>query len=131
VHQKKWEAIPRGTKFVVAVLFSAMLLLGFINRVKDSHTEVFEGIMEWDSMRTSFYPNGKCFATRYDYLGSQNASADLNLRRQQTGNPHALWVKLRGNVSVVGSDSRLGGSYNRELQSTEIIDAKPTQGCTQ
>lgn len=111
--------------FVVVMLF-----LGFFNRAQDSHTEVFEGIMEWDSMRANFYPNGKCFATRYDYLGPQNASADLNLRRQQTGNSHALWVKFRGQVSVVGSDSRWGGLYTRELRSTEIIESRPAQGCT-
>jgi hypothetical protein len=112
-------------------LVFAMLLLGFINRPpKDSHTEIFEGVLEWNSIGTNFYPDGKCFTTRFDYLGSQNASADLNRQRQQAGSPHALWVKFRGNVSIVGSDGRLGGSYTRQLQSTEIIDVKPTQGCT-
>ena len=122
--------MPRGAKLGTAVFVAAMLLLGFVNKTKDSHTEIFEGVLEWNSIGTNFYPDGKCFVTRYDYLGSQNPSADLNRRRQQTGSPQALWVKFRGNVSVVGSDSRLGGLYTRELRSTEIIETRAAQGCT-
>ena len=131
VHPKKWEPIPRGVKQGMVVFVAAMLLLGFVNKTKDSHTEIFEGILEWNSIGTNFYPDGKCFVTRYDYLGSQNPSADLNRRPQQTDSPPALWVKFRGNVSVVGSESHLGGSYTRQLQSTEIIENRPAQGCTQ
>lgn len=107
-----------------------MLLLGSLVKNRDAHSEMFEGVLEWNSMGANFYPDGKCFVTRYDYLGSQNTSADLNRRRQQTGSPHALWVKFRGNVSVVGSDGHLGGEYTRQLRSTEIIETRPTQGCT-
>lgn len=114
----------------MVVFVAAVLLLGFVNKTEDSHTEIFEGVLEWNSMGTNFYPDGKCFVTRYDYLGSQNTSADLNRRLQQTGSPHALWVKFRGHASVVGSDGHLGGSYTRQLQSTEIIETRPTTGCT-
>ena len=90
MHPKKWEPISRKAKLSVLGFVMVMLLLGSLVKNRDSHSELFEGIMEWNSIGTNFYPDGKCFVTRYEYLGSQNPSADLNRRRQQKGSPHAL-----------------------------------------
>src|SRR5580765_679933 len=94
VRAKKWDPMPGGAKIGVTVLVSALLLLGMFIKNRESQSEVFEGVVDWGPMRTAFYPGGDCFASYYEYLGSRNASADLNLRREQTGKPHALWVKF-------------------------------------
>jgi hypothetical protein len=106
----------------------AMLLLGFLNKKEASRTEVLEGIVDWGGLQPGFYPSGDC-TQRYEYFSSKDSSADLNARRTQTGNPNAMRVKIRGRMSVSGSDGHTGATYRRELMSREIIDAKPVRGC--
>ena len=125
---KKWEPIPRKAKLGMLGFVMAMLLLGFFNKKEASRTEIFEGIVEWSGLQPGFYPGGDC-TQRYEYLSSKDSSADLNARRTQRGNPNAMWVKIRGRMSVSGSEDHTGATYRRELMSREIIDAKPVHGC--
>ena len=112
----------------MVVFIAVMLLLGFLNKKEASRTEILEGIVDWGGLQPGFYPSGDC-TQRYEYLSSNDSSADLNARRTQRGNPKAMWVKMRGRMSVSGSEGRTGAIYRRELMSREIIDAKPVRGC--
>ena len=112
----------------MAVSVAVLLLLGFLNKSDDSHTEILEGIMDWRARDPGFYLSGDC-TQRYGYAGARKPSADLNTRRAEMGKPNALWVKFRGRMSVFGSEGRTGASFHREVVSTEIIDIKPTRGC--
>jgi hypothetical protein len=112
----------------MAVFVAAALLLGFLNKSEGSHAETLEGIVDWRGRQPGFYPGVDC-TQRYEYVGSKNSSADLNARRTEIGEPNAMWVRLRGRMSVSGSEGRTGASYQRELVSLEIIDAQPARGC--
>jgi hypothetical protein len=119
---------------VIKLGLVVVVVVGFVivplRRSGEARETIFEGIVDWGGLHTSFYPGGNCFATPYWYVGAKVLSADLNVRREKTGKPHAMWVKFRGDVSVVGTDTRDGGQYFREIQSTEIIDTRAAEGCS-
>jgi len=128
VSPKKWEPIPRKVKLGMLGFVMALLFLGFLNKKEGSRTEILEGIVDWGGLQPGFYPSGDC-TQRYEYLSSKDSSADLHARRSQTGNPNAMWVKIRGRMSVSGSEGHTGATYQRELMAGEILDAKPVRGC--
>ena len=117
-------------RLCAAIFVAALLLFGLMYRSANSRDKVFEGVLDWGPMQTIFYPDGNCFSSHYRYTGSRNSLADLNVRRQELGQPHAMWVKFRGEVSFIGGDPRFGISYTRDLRSTEILEARPATGCT-
>src|SRR2546421_8155141 len=115
-------AMRRRMKFGLGIGAGAVLAAGLFLWSKGSHDKVFEGVIEWNFEKSDFYLKGDCSASPYWYDGSSKPSANLYDRRKEIGNPRAMQVKFRGDLSRVGLYGHLN-KYIREIHSTEIIEA--------
>jgi hypothetical protein len=87
---------------------------------KGSRNVVFDGTVQWGFEESAFFPNSDCSKEPFWWQWPNQLDSDLDAKWKALGRPHALRVKVRGNLSAFGMHGHLG-AYRREIQPITLI----------
>jgi hypothetical protein len=115
----------RLTLVVVGVCVMAIVFWAW---ARGRHEIVPDGTLQFSFEESAFFPNGDCSNKPFWWEYPNPLDADLAAKWEALGNPAALRVTIRGNLSAVGMHGHLGG-YLREVQPVALISVNPTSRC--
>jgi hypothetical protein len=113
---------------VVVVGVAASLLLALLFWVRGRHGVILEGTYQTSFEESAFFVNGDCSRKPIWWQWPNGLDADLQEQRRALGNPEAMHVKVRANLSSIGAYGHLG-AYRREVDPIILISADATSRC--
>ena len=124
-----WVRLPRMKRGILVVATVALLSIGIgFFSMRGRRDVSLDGTLQWGFEESAFFPNGDCSKKPFWWEWPNSHDNDLTARWKELGQPAALHVIARGDLSAFGLHGHLG-AYHREFQPVVIVSAGPAPRC--
>jgi hypothetical protein len=106
----------------------AVCVIAVVFWARGRHDVILDGTLQWSFEESAFFPNGDCSSKPFWWEWPNELDDSLRVKWQALGKPAALRVKVRGNLSWLGSHGHLG-AYRREIQPIALVSVSPASRC--
>jgi hypothetical protein len=124
------KTVKHKTLFSLLMLVLLIVVAGFFWCMGRKNVTL-TGTAQWSFEESAFFPNSDCSVTPYwwDFVNMpKDFEEDMNKRWVNLGKPAAVRIKLRADMSGIGTYGHLG-LYRRELRPISLISIEPAERC--